>query len=57
VNISTEVLHLPQGDVLAVRRADASEVLVPFVKAMVPEVDLVGGRVVIDPPEGLLDLP
>jgi len=53
----TEVLHLPHGDVLAVRRADASEVLVPFVKAMVPEVDLVAGRVVIDPPEGLLDLP
>ena len=53
----TEVLHLPQGDVLAVRREGAPEVLVPFVRAMVPEVDVVGGRVVIDPPEGLLELP
>jgi hypothetical protein len=26
------------------------------VKAMVPEVDVAGGRVVLTPPEGLLDL-
>src|SRR3954447_4725243 len=58
----TEVLHLPHGDVLVVRRdlagaEGAAEVLVPFVKAIVPEVALVASRVVIDPPEGLLDLP
>ncbi len=53
----SEVLHLPQGDVLAIHREAATEVLVPFVAAMVPVVDLAGGRVVIDPPEGLLDLP
>jgi 16S rRNA processing protein RimM len=58
----TEVLHLPHGDVLVVRRNTAgdeaaAEVLVPFVKAIVPEVDIAAGRVVIDPPEGLLDLP
>jgi 16S rRNA processing protein RimM len=28
---------------------------VPFVAAIVPEVDLAGGRVVLDPPEGLLE--
>ncbi len=53
----TEVLHLPQGDVLAIRRDGAPEVLVPFVRAMVPEVNVAGGRLVIDPPAGLLDLP
>jgi 16S rRNA processing protein RimM len=54
----TEVLHLPHGDVLVVRRPEgATEVLVPFVKAIVPEVDLATGRLVVDPPEGLLDLP
>ena len=52
-----DVLHLPHGDVLVVKRADnGSEVLVPFVKAMVPVVDLALRRVEIEPPEGLLDL-
>jgi 16S rRNA processing protein RimM len=54
-----EVLHLPGQHVLAIRRAggdEAGEVLVPFVAAMVPEVDLAGRRVVLNPPPGLLDL-
>lgn len=51
-----EVLHLPGQDVLAVRRAGTgAEVLVPFVAALVPEVDIDGGRIVVDPPAGLLD--
>ena len=29
--------------------------LVPFVKAIVPEVDVQGGVLVIDPPPGLID--
>jgi 16S rRNA processing protein RimM len=56
-----DVLHLPHGDVLVVRRDDSgastgAEVLVPFVKAMVPEVDVAARRLVVDPPAGLLDL-
>ena len=52
-----DVLHLPHGDVLVVRRSDTgAEVLVPFVKAMVPVVDVAGRRLRLDPPEGLLDL-
>ena len=31
-------------------------VLVPFVAAIVPEVDVAAGRLVIDPPPGLLEL-
>jgi 16S rRNA processing protein RimM len=50
----TEVLHLPAQDVLVVRRDD-TEVLVPFVAAIVPEVDPRAGRIVIAPPDGLLD--
>jgi 16S rRNA processing protein RimM len=49
------VLHLPAQDVLAVARPDGTEVLVPFVHEMVPEVDVPGRRVVVDPPSGLLD--
>jgi 16S rRNA processing protein RimM len=52
-----DVLHLPHGDMLVVRRPEGPEVLVPFVKAIVPDVDVAGGRLVVDPPEGLLDLP
>ncbi len=38
-------------------RARAREqILIPFVKAIVPEVDIAGGVLVIDPPEGLLNL-
>jgi 16S rRNA processing protein RimM len=49
-----EVLHLPGQDVLAVRRRDGTEVLVPFVAVMVPTVDLDAGVVLVDPPPGLL---
>lgn len=50
-----DVLH-PAQDVLVIDRADgAGEVLVPFVRALVPEVDPAAGRLVVDPPPGLLD--
>lgn len=52
-----DVLHLPHGDVLVVRRPDGPEALVPFVRAIVPDVDVASRRLVIDPPAGLLDLP
>jgi len=56
VGVVTDVLHYGQ-DLLVVRRQDepGGEALVPFVKAIVPEVDLRTGVVVIDPPPGLLD--
>ncbi|MEU1727693.1 ribosome maturation factor RimM [Actinomadura sp. ATCC 39365] len=49
----TDVLHHGQ-DLLVVRRRGQDDALIPFVKALVPEVDLTGGRLVVDPPEGLL---
>jgi 16S rRNA processing protein RimM len=48
--------HVPANDLLVVARPDGREALVPFVRAIVPEVDIAGGRVVITPPGGLLDL-
>jgi 16S rRNA processing protein RimM len=50
-----EVLHLPGHDVLAVTRPDGTEVLVPFVSEIVPEVDVEANRLVVTPPPGLLD--
>jgi 16S rRNA processing protein RimM len=46
--------HLPAQDLLVVKLGDR-EVLVPFVRAIVPEVDLDGGRVVVTPPDGLFE--
>jgi 16S rRNA processing protein RimM len=54
VGVVTDVLHYGQ-DLLVVRRAGHEETLVPFVKAIVPEVDVAAGLLVIDPPPGLLD--
>ncbi|ACY98959.1 MULTISPECIES: ribosome maturation factor RimM [Thermomonospora] len=49
-----DILHYAQ-DLLVIRRETGGEALVPFVAALVPEVDVAGGRIVIDPPPGLLD--
>lgn len=51
-----EVLHTAAGELLAVKRADAGELLVPFVNAIVTSVSLESRVVEIDPPEGLLEL-
>ena len=42
------------GDLLEVQLPGGSDtVMLPFTAAAVPEVDIAGGRVVIDPPQGL----
>ena len=54
-----EVVGLELGaaqDRLVVRRADGRTGRVPFVAALVPTVDVPGGRVVLDVPPGLFDL-
>ncbi len=55
---TVSALHLrPVQDLLEVRLPGGGTALVPFVDELVPEVDEDARRVVIDPPEGLLDLP
>jgi 16S rRNA processing protein RimM len=49
----TAVLHGAQ-DLLQIRTPDGRDVLVPFVSALVPEVDLAGGRVVVADRPGLV---
>ncbi|WP_219417849.1 ribosome maturation factor RimM [Pseudonocardia nigra] len=51
-----EVVHGPGGELLALARPEGPDALVPFVTVIVPTVDLDGGRVVLTPPEGLLDV-
>ncbi|MDO5501691.1 MAG: ribosome maturation factor RimM [Actinomycetia bacterium] len=58
-NTLGEVSALVNGaaqDLLVLRLQDGTEAMVPFVAALVPEVDVAGGRVVIAAPPGLFDL-
>lgn len=55
VGVVTDVLH-PGQDLLVVTRDGGAESLVPFVSALVPEVDLAERVLFIDPPPGLLDI-
>lgn len=49
------VLNHGAGDILELRgKGLPGAVLVPFIEAIVPTIDLAAGRIVIDPPEGLL---
>jgi 16S rRNA processing protein RimM len=50
-----DVLHHGQ-DLLVVRGPSKGEIYVPFVKALVPEIDLGKGVLIVDAPPGLLDL-
>jgi 16S rRNA processing protein RimM len=43
-------------ELLVIRRPSGGELLVPFVRAIVPTVDVAAGHLVVDPPEGLLEL-
>jgi len=54
VGTVARVDHFPAQDLLAIK-TDAGEVLVPFVKAIVPEVDLAAGTVTLTPPPGLFE--
>lgn len=54
VGTVAEVLHLPAQDVLQID-AGGQERLVPFVSALVPEVDLVEGRIRLADVAGLLE--
>jgi 16S rRNA processing protein RimM len=51
-----EVTGLVHGaqDLLAIRAVDGRDTLVPFVKALVPEVDVAGGRIVVADRPGLV---
>ncbi|KHO21442.1 ribosome maturation factor RimM [Mycolicibacterium setense] len=57
VGVVREVLHTAAGELLSVKAdADGREILVPFVSAIVTSVSRDTGTVVIDPPDGLLNL-
>jgi 16S rRNA processing protein RimM len=55
IGVVAEVIHLPSQDMLSVRTPDDDDVLVPFLARFVPTVDIAARRIVIDPPDGLIE--
>jgi 16S rRNA processing protein RimM len=51
-----EVYETEPADLLEVEADGGKAHLIPFAERIVREVDAAGGRLVIDPPAGLLDL-
>jgi 16S rRNA processing protein RimM len=54
-----EVIAVPNygaSDLLEIRPAKSgTTLLIPFIDEFVPEVDVAGGRIVVDPPAGLFE--
>ena len=55
IGVVREVSHLPGQDLLVVATPDEREVLIPLVSAFVPQIDVSAKRIIITPPEGLLE--
>jgi 16S rRNA processing protein RimM len=50
-----EIVKLPGQDLLSVSRSEA-QVLIPMVKQIIIEIDVLAKKIVVNPPEGLLDV-
>jgi 16S rRNA processing protein RimM len=50
-----EIVKLPGQDLLSVSKAGA-QVLIPMVKQIIIEIDVSAKKIVVNPPEGLLDV-
>jgi 16S rRNA processing protein RimM len=53
----TAIHDFGAGDTLEIERSAGPPVMIPFTCAIVPVVDLAAGRLVLDPPPGLIDAP
>jgi 16S rRNA processing protein RimM len=49
------VRNFGAGDLLEIAPPRGETILIPFTRAAVPDVDITAGRLVVDPPVGLLD--
>ena len=55
IGIVKDVLSITNNDLFVIETPGKKEVLVPFVQEFVKDVDIAGGRVLIQPIEGLLE--
>jgi 16S rRNA processing protein RimM len=54
VGLVSQIDHFPAQDLLTIK-TDGGDVMVPFVKAFVPSVDIKAGTLTVTPPPGLFD--
>ncbi|MBC7517396.1 MAG: ribosome maturation factor RimM [Microbacteriaceae bacterium] len=54
IGVVSRVDHFPSQDLLVVKTNDG-DILVPFVKAIVPAVDVAAGTITVTPPPGLFE--
>lgn len=55
VGIVTDIITTGSNDVYVLKAEDGHQVLIPAIKAVVKQIDLIRGRMYIDPMKGLLD--
>jgi 16S rRNA processing protein RimM len=55
IGIVDEILKSPGQDLLSVSR-EARRVLIPMVKQIIIEIDVLAKKIIVNPPEGLLDV-
>jgi 16S rRNA processing protein RimM len=55
VGVVSEIVKLPGQDLLSVNK-DGKEILIPMVKQIIVSIDVETKRIVVNPPEGLLDV-
>ena len=51
----SEIVKLPGQDLLSVDK-NGSQVLIPMVKQIIISIDVLAKKIVVNPPEGLLDV-
>jgi len=51
----SEIVKLPGQDLLSVDK-NGSQVLIPMVKQIIISIDVAAKKIVVNPPEGLLDV-
>ena len=55
IGVVEEIVKLPGQDLLSVNK-DGKEVLIPMVKQIIVSIDVQTKTIVVNPPEGLLDV-
>mgnify|MGYP006274441615 FL=1 len=55
IGVINDVIHLPSQDLIEFTMADERKILLPFVSEFVPDVDVASNRMVITPPNGLIN--